>query len=143
VSHVQDQKKTFTDKPLKKVFSILFSAFFLVTSIGFTYTVSTCSMQKKADVSLSTRHSCCCSGNLGSGCCKHEVHFVKLTDSYTASNYAQVAAPFPQLIPVITPLIQLAGVDSRFNNVVQTVNLHSPPPRSGIDRCTLFGIYLI
>jgi len=129
---------------VKKATSILINAIFLITTVGFSFSVSTCPMLQTAHVSLSTQHSCCCHGNGSSDCCKHELRTIRITDNYAGSSGTQVASPTHHVISLIA-FAAGAGYynNSPFANAVETVNLHSPPPLSGSERCILFSTYRI
>jgi hypothetical protein len=128
---------------VKKLTSIFISAIFLITSVGFSFSVSSCPMLQTAHLSLSTHHSCCCHGSASSDCCKHELYTIRITDNYAASSATQVSSPCHHIISLIAFATEADHINFHFANAVETVNLHSPPPLSGYERCILFRTYLI
>ena len=110
---------------MKNFIIILFSTFYLLTSIGGNFNLHYCGGNLKS-ISFISQKSCCADKMENKGCCQNKTIVVKANDKHQSSkidkiNFAKIVLILDNSIP------EIYHTSSYTNETEVSENFHSPP----------------
>ncbi len=113
---------------MRKLITILFSAFYLVTSVGVYVNIHYCTGEVTSVKILATDTDCCCvDAEKSAGCCDDETFLFQLNKEDQINQHSR-DIPEPQL----TVIASLINSYDHFKTIEKEANyeqLEAPPPR--------------